>query len=122
MSGLWCRWRRMASGDLVDLHAIAVGKTDDAQLLAALRGLPDAVLLVDAEGRLTWANAAAERMMGWPLEDWVGVSGLELIHPEDLDLVLVSLTSVQGKEVGTPLEIRVRTVDGWRLVELVGAP
>jgi len=29
---------------------------------------------------------------------------------------------VQTKEVGTPLELRVRSTDGWRLVEMIGAP
>ena len=106
-----------------DAEQVAV--TDDVpisdwDLAVAVRGLADAVLLVDRSGQLKWANAAAERLFGWPLEDWVGRLGLELIHPEDLDLALVSLTSVQGKEVGTPLEIRLRTVAGWRLVELVG--
>ena len=94
----------------------------DWDLAMAVRGLGDAVLLVDRSGQLKWANAAAERLFGWPLDDWIGTSGLDLIHPDDLDLALVSLTSVQGKDVGTPIELRLRTVGGWRLVELIGAP
>ena len=34
----------------------------------------------------------------------------------------LALTSVQAKEVGSLLELRVRSGDGWRLVEMIGAP
>jgi len=36
--------------------------------------------------------------------------------------VALSLDSIQRKEVGAPIEIRLRTPTGWRLVELVGSP
>jgi diguanylate cyclase (GGDEF)-like protein/PAS domain S-box-containing protein len=37
-------------------------------------------------------------------------------------MVLLSLASVQGKNVGSPIEIRLRTARGWRLVEMIGSP
>ena len=80
--------------------------------MAALRGLADAVLLVDGEGRLQLGERGSRAdVRAGRSQEWVGVSGLELIHPDDLDLVLVSLGTVQDKEVGTPLELRVRTVE-----------
>jgi len=84
--------------------------------------LPDAVLVVDQDGRVVWGNAAAERLFGMSLEHALGRSGLEFVHPDDLQLAALSLTSVQSKEVGTPLELRIRTAGGWRLVEVIGAP
>jgi diguanylate cyclase (GGDEF)-like protein/PAS domain S-box-containing protein len=87
--------------------------------LAAL--LPDAVVVVDGDGRLQWANQAAERMFAVLLGDVVGRSGLDFIHPDDREFATVSLSSVQSKEVGTPIELRVKSADGWRLVEIVGA-
>ena len=71
---------------------------------------------------MKWANRAAETVFGRSLEDSVGMSGLELVHPEDLKFVLRSLTSIQGKDTGTPIEVRLRTLSGWRLMELIGAP
>ena len=50
------------------------------------------------------------------------MSGLDLIHPDDIEFVLLSLLSIHGKEIGSPIEVRVSTTSGWRLVELVGAP
>ena len=44
------------------------------------------------------------------------------MHPDDQELVLRSLTSIQDKDVGDPIEIRVESVTGWRLVEIVGTP
>ena len=56
------------------------------------------------------------------VEESIGISGLDLVHPDDLELVLRSLASVQGKDVGTLIEVRVKTGTGWRLVEVIGAP
>jgi diguanylate cyclase (GGDEF)-like protein/PAS domain S-box-containing protein len=83
--------------------------------------LPEAVVVADAHGNLIWANPAAERIFGLALSDIVGTNALELLHPEDRELALTSLDSVQGKDVGSPIELRVKTPTGWRLVELIGA-
>ncbi len=88
---------------------------------ALLDALPDAVVAVDADARVLWANAASEEQLGWDRREIVGVSGAELIHPDDVATALTALVSVQDKSVGTPVELRVRSRDGgFRLVELRG--
>lgn len=84
--------------------------------------LPDAVVVMDGGGTVVDGNRTAERLMGRPLEEWRGASGLDLVHPDDAHLAALSLASVQGKDVGTAIELRVRGADGWRLMEVVGAP
>lgn len=84
--------------------------------------LPDAVVVIDITGTVSRANRAAERIMGRSPADFIGSNGLDLVHPDDLALAALSLASVEGKDVGTPIELRVATADGWRLVEVVGAP
>ncbi len=101
-------------------HASAT--VDEPTLPRLLEELPDAVVVIDAECRVQWANAAAERLFSRTRTEAVGVSGLDLVHPDDLELVLRSLVSVQAKEVGTAIEVRVSTAAGWRLVELLGTP
>ncbi|HTK16192.1 MAG TPA: EAL domain-containing protein [Acidimicrobiia bacterium] len=96
--------------------------TNRAALAAIAMALPDAVLVVDPQGRIRWVNRASERLFGIPAEEAIGSSGLDFIHPDDLQLAVLALTSVQSKEVGTPLELRVRGADGWKLVEMIGAP
>ncbi len=111
----------MAEGDLDSLCA-PPQPLDQRALARLLSELPDAVIVIDAEGRLRWANRATEALFGRSLADAIDVPGLDLVHPEDLEFALLAMTSVQRKDVGTPIELRLRTADGWRLVELVGAP
>jgi diguanylate cyclase (GGDEF)-like protein/PAS domain S-box-containing protein len=95
--------------------------TDEARL-SVLARLPDPVVVVDAAGRLRWGNRAAEVFFGRSIESSVGMSGLDLLHPDDLDVAVLSLLSVQDKDVGLPIEVRLLSHRGWRLVELIGAP
>ena len=81
---------------------------------------PDAVVVIAADHCLMWANAAAESLFGFSGSQQGSRSILELIHPEDLTLVSHAFATVKDKLVGTPLEVRVATQDGWRLVEIVG--
>jgi diguanylate cyclase (GGDEF)-like protein/PAS domain S-box-containing protein len=95
---------------------------DEHLLVRLLDELPDSVIVVDGRGILQWGNRTAETTFGRSIADAVGVSGLDLVHPDDLELVLLSLASVQEKRVGSPIEIRLLTATGWRLMELVGSP
>jgi len=90
------------------------------QRLELLEALPDAVLLIDDEARLRWGNAAAAELFGRTLEASIGMSGLDFVHPDDLQLVLVSMVSMQHKDKGSLLEVRIRGPHGWRLTEVLG--
>jgi len=104
-------------------NSIPTSEAPDEEVLARLLGeLPDAVIVVDAQGCLKWANRTALSLFGRSLADSIGTSAIDLVHPDDLELALRSLSSVQGKDVGAPIEIRCRATTGWRLMELVGAP
>jgi diguanylate cyclase (GGDEF)-like protein/PAS domain S-box-containing protein len=95
---------------------------DVASFAGAMLKLPDSVVIVDENGNIAWGNSSAQRLFGRALADVVGTSGLSLVHPDDQELVLRSLTSIQDKDVGDPIEIRVESATGWRLVEIVGTP
>jgi PAS domain S-box-containing protein len=53
----------------------------EAKFRSLLDAAPDAMLCIDAEGRITLANAEAERMLGYRREELVGQS-VELLVPE----------------------------------------
>ena len=89
-------------------------------IVDAFLNLPDAVVMVDGNGTIVWGNHSAERVFERRVEDWVGQSGLDLVHPDDQEFVLRSLSTIQGREVGTPIEIRIKAASGWRLIEIVG--
>ncbi len=108
----------------VGLHPEHHGVLADNQpvLVRLLDELPDAVIVIDGRGLLQWANRTAETLLGGSSADVIGASGLDLVHPDDMELVLLSLATVQDKQVGSPIEIRLRTTSGWRLMELIGSP
>lgn len=54
---------------------------DQATLAALVDHLADGVVVADAEGRIVYWNAAAEKIFGWTAEDAIGQS-LDLIVPE----------------------------------------
>lgn len=83
--------------------------------------LPDPVVLTGAFGEVRWLNRAAEELFGVTLGDTVGRNLLEYVHPDDVQLATLAVASVQDKVVGTLLEVRVRGIDGWCLVEVRGA-
>jgi diguanylate cyclase (GGDEF)-like protein/PAS domain S-box-containing protein len=116
-----CLNHRGRGVDLVEVNDVrSVAAVDVGSALVAAR-LPDAVVVIDTSGIIKWANEAAVRTMGRPVNDWVGASAFGLVPPDDLAMAAVCLESVQGKDVGTPIELRVATGTGWRLVELVGS-
>jgi diguanylate cyclase (GGDEF)-like protein/PAS domain S-box-containing protein len=94
---------------------------DREGLADVTRSLPDAVVVVDQIGGVLWTNEAAERLFGKTSTELAGTNALEVVHAEDKELVRVALTSIRDKTVGTPLELRVRTVDGWKLVEVMAS-
>jgi PAS domain S-box-containing protein len=55
----------------------------DDVLAELVRGLADAVLIANTEGRIVFWNAAAERLFGWSADEVVGQS-MEVIIPERL--------------------------------------
>ena len=82
---------------------------DVASFAGAMLKLPDSVVIVDENGNIAWGNSSAQQLFGRSLADTIGVSGLDLVHPDDHELVLRSLTSIQDKVVGDPIEIRIQS-------------
>ena len=82
----------------------------------------DAITLIDATGKILFVSQTLERMLGYAVEERLGKSGFEHIHPDD-----VSVTEAMFAEClrhpRTPKTIVVRNLhkDGrWRYIEAVG--
>ena len=93
-----------------------------ADLDGVAAALPDPVVVISTLGELLWGNRASEQLIGTTVADALGRSMLDFLHPDDVQLAALAVASVQGKEVGSLLEVRIRAADGWRLVEVRGAP
>jgi diguanylate cyclase (GGDEF)-like protein/PAS domain S-box-containing protein len=85
---------------------------------ALLGSLPDPVIVIDSDLRLTYGNHRAVTTFGLSVEEGRGRSIVDFIHPDDLVTAAASLETVQEKDLGTSVEIRVRHADGhWIPVE-----
>jgi diguanylate cyclase (GGDEF)-like protein/PAS domain S-box-containing protein len=82
----------------------------------------DVIVVIDRTVTITWANSVVTRILGYPLDEFVGRSGFDFIHPDDHGPVIEALAELLDPNVdGGPLEMRVRTAGGEYLhVEVQG--
>jgi diguanylate cyclase (GGDEF)-like protein/PAS domain S-box-containing protein len=61
--------------------------------------LPDAVCIVDEDGRFLFVNAAFERILGFPSDEVLGRRAFEFVHPDDLSSTLQQADQVMAGQV-----------------------
>jgi PAS domain S-box-containing protein len=98
------------------------GIDDAASLQNVVEQIPDVVAVLDATHAITAVSSAAERTLGYPPSECVGLSALEFVHPDDRADAQRWLDAVGATPASTrsyaPMEFRVRRRDGrWRMVE-----
>jgi diguanylate cyclase (GGDEF)-like protein/PAS domain S-box-containing protein len=91
-------------------------------LARLLSVFPEIVIVLDADGKLLWANDLAQNLFSRSLDESIGISVIDFVHPDDLEMVLRSFETVQGKQMGNPIEVRVKVESKWRLLESIGVP
>ncbi len=97
-------------------------RSSEALFRTVMQNSYDVVALVDREATIGWVTPNSVRLLGWTPEDVVGTNGLDLVHPDDLELMLKELGEfASGVGVPRPTTIKMRHKDGsWHHVELVG--
>lgn len=60
--------------------------------------MPDAVCVVDMEGRLMFVNASFERILGYSAEEVLGQPIFDLIHPDDREVTAAQAEAVVAGE------------------------
>ena len=99
-----------------------MSRVDRAAPEPALDGLPDPVIAIDDEGALRYANERAVSVLGWTHEEFVGRPVFDVIHPDDLNIAITSLSTVSQKDAGELIMVRVRSGTGvWIPLEVRGA-
>ena len=82
----------------------------------------DAIALVDEAGTVLYANPAAARMLGMPIQQIINANVFRWVHDDDLATFRATFTR-QLEKPGVPLRnaFRLKYTDGtWRHVESVG--
>lgn len=68
--------------------------------------LMDVVCVVGADNRIQFVSASCERVFGYTPQEMIGVSILDLIHPDDLDKTRQNIHDVIGGRPNTGFENR----------------
>jgi PAS domain S-box-containing protein len=93
------------------------------RLRALIEVVSDVVIVIDALGVIQYSSPSVRQVLGYAVEEVVGRSALEFLHPDDrgpAERALVALTA-EGPDPGVQ-QFRARHKDGsWRHVEAVGA-
>lgn len=105
--------------DITDRRSAEQATAEARDYLEAIVGASqDGILVIDAEGRIEFANRASLNILGWPEKEILGAPVLKFI-PEDLrDSVLVRWAEVQA-EGSAPYEVEIAQKDGDRRSLLV---
>jgi diguanylate cyclase (GGDEF)-like protein/PAS domain S-box-containing protein len=127
-------WCQLSAAPLRDEHGEIVGavgmhtditqrKLDEARFKALAENASDMVAIMDANLRFVWASAATERVLGFPVEQVVQMTALDLVHPDDLGIAADGIAEVMehpGRTVRR--ELRVMRADGSNIHgEVLGA-
>jgi len=87
---------------------------------ALIENSPDAVALLDPEGRVLYASPASRRVLGYSEEELSAMSAFSLVHPDDAREARRAFEGLREDRVPISGELRVLHKDGsWRWVESV---
>ncbi|HXI30048.1 MAG TPA: PAS domain S-box protein, partial [Vicinamibacterales bacterium] len=104
-------------------HAEAALRSSEERFRALVENSSDALLLLDAEGRVTYVSPSSSRHLGWGSDEMLGGSIFDFLHPDDRDGMTVRMADVL-RSPGKPIyqDIRLQHADGsWRAIESVAA-
>ncbi len=97
-------------------------RENEERFRALVENSSDALLLLDAEGRISYLSASSVRQFGWTTTQMLGHSIFEFLHPDDREVVGARMAEVLRKP-GERItqEIRMQHGDGtWHVMEGVG--
>jgi two-component system, cell cycle sensor histidine kinase and response regulator CckA len=116
-------------------HALAIGEREQQrrQAEAALRASEerfralvenssDALLLLDAEGRITYLTPSSGRHLGWKPEEMIAKSIFDFVHPDDREIIGIRMAEALQKPGELVIqEVRFQHGDGtYRVMEGAG--
>jgi PAS domain S-box-containing protein len=106
--------------DLVDAREQASAATN--RVAALVKHSANLIFVVNADGRITDANPATDRLLGNRIGQLARDVLMQSAHPDDVAGVLDTLgTSLRAPGSHEPITFRIRCSDGtWRYLEAVG--
>jgi PAS domain S-box-containing protein len=111
----------LRAGERQRRQAEAALRASEERFRALVENNSDALLLVDAEGRVTYISPSSSRHLGWGSDEMLGQSIFDFLHPDDRDAMSLKLAEVL-RSPGKPVtqDIRLQHADGsWRAIESI---
>jgi diguanylate cyclase (GGDEF)-like protein/PAS domain S-box-containing protein len=92
------------------------------RLRALLRHVSETVTVLDATGKVLWASGNPQGTLGHSDEYWIGRSPIEIVHPEDVPMVLSLMERLLDEpDLEVRGEFRAQSADGtWHHIEGLG--
>jgi PAS domain S-box-containing protein len=89
-------------------------------LRSVVRSTSDIIMVLDADGTVSYVNPAVERILGYKAEELTGVEAFGLVHPKDAERAKQTFSeALRTSGDQPPVEFRLRHADGsWRHVEI----
>ncbi|MCB0978097.1 MAG: diguanylate cyclase [Acidimicrobiales bacterium] len=99
---------------------------DGAWFASALQNAGDMVIVVSTDTTILWGNRAVEDILGWKVDEMIGRSFVEVVHPDDLnraaEVVALLADRAFERDVIRPALYRLRHADGsWMTIEVNSA-
>lgn len=83
----------------------------------------DIITIISRDGTISYESPSLERVLGYQPQELIGQNAYQLIHPQDVSLVMETLLPPEGTSVThKSIEYRIRHKNGsWRVLETLGA-
>jgi len=109
----------LRAGEQQRRQAEAALRASEERFRALVENSSDALLLIDAEARVTYISPSSARHLGWNPEQIVGRSVFDFLHPDDRDLAGHRMAEALARPGGlVTAELRFLHADGsWRILE-----
>ncbi|MGH9445677.1 MAG: PAS domain S-box protein, partial [Terriglobia bacterium] len=97
-------------------------RLDEHRFRTLLEKSSDAISLVDSSGHVIYSSHAVSPILGYELDERIGKSVFELVHPEDAPQVLLVFQKVVSRPFSSlSIQLRYRHKNGsWRWIEALG--
>jgi PAS domain S-box-containing protein len=97
-------------------------RRSEQRFRALLENSSDGIALIDEEGNVHYSSPAIRRILGYPVDEFVGINVFTLIHRHDVDAARQRLAEVVKDRAALVLvsDVRYRHRDGtWRYLEVL---
>ncbi len=98
-------------------------RESEERFRALVRNASDLIVVLDADGTITYESPAVERVLGYRPEERVGTRAFDHVHPDDLEAVRSRFSRLlEEPDERVSAEYRICSKDGfWHHFEAIGA-